>query len=211
MRLPISENAINAMAPAMLDSREPLLLPYGTHGHKLHVFTPPLSPRPAAQTSAILFFFGGAFIARPRRAGRGQRRLSPASVLPHFHPFSGGWRGGNPQQFIPHCKHPASRGMICAAAEYRTNAVIRECIDDAAAAVTTLRQHSAALRFDPERLVVSGGSAGGHLAIALCVCPVNDEINAARPNSCVVFNPNVTIVGLQRWAELTGFSPPDGN
>jgi acetyl esterase/lipase len=66
---------------------------------------------------------------------------------------------------------------------------------------------------------VSGGSAGGHLAIALCVCPVNDEINAARPNSCVVFNPNVTIVativvtivGLQRWAELTGFSPPDGN
>ena len=33
--------------------------------------------------------------------------------------FGGGWTGGNPQQFFPHCQHLAKRGMLAASAEYR--------------------------------------------------------------------------------------------
>ena len=164
---------------------DPVLLPYGDHGHNLRVFTPPTrNARGAAaasgSTSAIVFFFGG------------------------------GWRSGNPQQFEPHCRHLASRGMVCAAAEYRTNAVIRECIEDAGCAVAALRARADEFRFNPDRLVASGGSAGGHLAIALCVCPLEGPASEARPNACIGFNPNVTVCGLGRWAELTGFSPADG-
>ena len=100
--------------------------------------------------------------------------------------------------------------MVCAAVEYRTNGVIRECIEDAASAVAALRARAQEFHFNPARLIVSGGSAGGHLAIALCVCPLDEAASANRPNACIAFNPNVTIVGLRRWAELTGFSPADG-
>ena len=50
--------------------------------------------------------------------------------------------------------------MVCAAAEYRTNAVIRECIDDARCAVAALRARAEEFCFNPGRLTVSGGSAG---------------------------------------------------
>ena len=33
--------------------------------------------------------------------------------------FGGGWAGGNPEQFYPHCRHFSERGMVAAAAEYR--------------------------------------------------------------------------------------------
>src|SRR6056297_2009663 len=33
--------------------------------------------------------------------------------------FGGGWMNGNPEQFVPHCKHLASRGMVAAVADYR--------------------------------------------------------------------------------------------
>ena len=34
--------------------------------------------------------------------------------------FGGGWTGGNPKQFYPHCAELAARGMVAMAAEYRS-------------------------------------------------------------------------------------------
>ena len=33
--------------------------------------------------------------------------------------FGGGWNGGSPSQFYPHCAYLASRGMVAMAADYR--------------------------------------------------------------------------------------------
>ena len=33
--------------------------------------------------------------------------------------FGGGWNGGTPTQFIPHCRHLAQRGMVAITADYR--------------------------------------------------------------------------------------------
>ena len=33
--------------------------------------------------------------------------------------FGGGWNGGSPSQFYPHCDYLASRGMVAMSAEYR--------------------------------------------------------------------------------------------
>ena len=34
--------------------------------------------------------------------------------------FGGGWMGGDPVQFYPHCAYLAARGMVAMGAEYRT-------------------------------------------------------------------------------------------
>ena len=86
-------------------------------------------------------------------------------------------------------------GMVCACADYRTNRVLRECIDDATMAMRFLREHAAQLHLDPDRLIAAGGSAGGHVAAALAVCRVEAHTNA-RPNACVLFNPALDIMSL---------------
>ena len=92
----------------------------------------------------------------------------PAALL-LFH--GGGWRYGSPQQFYPQCAYFAERGITCFAAEYRLGPPntpdISGAISDAAAAFDYLRKNAAALKIDPDRIFVGGGSAGGHLAAAL--------------------------------------------
>ena len=34
--------------------------------------------------------------------------------------FGGGWVGGTPKQFYPHCEHLSKKGMLAISAEYRT-------------------------------------------------------------------------------------------
>lgn len=114
--------------------------------------------------------------------------------------FGGGWTGGSPSQFEPHCKHLASKGMVACAAEYRIKSKHKttpfECVADGKSAVRWIRQHAAELGIDPNRIVAGGGSAGGH--VAACTGTVvgfeerneNKEISSA-PNAMALFNPVV--------------------
>jgi len=83
--------------------------------------------------------------------------------------FGGGWNGGSPSQFYPHCDYLASRGMVAAAAEYRVKSrnktTPRECVKDGKSAVRWLRQHAGELGIDPKRVAAGGGSAGGHVLL----------------------------------------------
>jgi acetyl esterase len=88
-------------------------------------------------------------------------------ALIHF--FGGGFVRGVPTQSAGWAKQAAKLGMIGVAADYRV--LTRHgtdgtaCIADARAAVRWLQVHAAELGLDPKRIVVSGSSAGGHLAI----------------------------------------------
>ncbi|OAI48439.1 hypothetical protein AYO44_06910 [Planctomycetaceae bacterium SCGC AG-212-F19] len=111
--------------------------------------------------------------------------------------FGGGWTSGDVKQFEPQASYLASRGMVSARADYRVKSrhdvTPDACVQDAKSAVRWLRQNAATLGIDPDRIVASGGSAGGHIA-ACTACPgldadVDDLKISSRPNAMLLFNP----------------------
>jgi len=119
--------------------------------------------------------------------------------------FGGGWVGGNPQQFFPHCRHLASLGMVAISAEYRVRSrhgtTPFECVADGKSAVRYLRTHARELGLDPDRIVAGGGSAGGHVAACTATIDAYDEEGedisvSSRPNALVLFNPVVDTTKL---------------
>ncbi len=112
--------------------------------------------------------------------------------------FGGGWNGGSPSQFYPHCQYFASRGMVAISAEYRTkkshNVMPKLCVADGKSAVRWVRANAAKIGVDPDRLAIGGGSAGGHVATAVAACQELEEAPATPetsciPNALVLFNP----------------------
>lgn len=112
--------------------------------------------------------------------------------------FGGGWRGGSVNQFYPHCRYLASRGMVAIAAEYRVEnrnqTSPRECVMDGKSAIRWVREHAAELEVDPDRIAAGGGSAGGHVAAACATTVGFEEAGenpgiSCRPNALVLFNP----------------------
>ncbi|MEZ6104933.1 MAG: sulfatase-like hydrolase/transferase [Pirellulaceae bacterium] len=113
--------------------------------------------------------------------------------------FGGGWVGGTPNQFKPQSEFLAGHGMVGIRVEYRTidragadPPVI--CCQDAKSAMRYVRSHAAELGIDPDRIVASGGSAGGHLAAFTSMVDGIDDPNddtdvSPRANALVLFNP----------------------
>jgi acetyl esterase len=119
--------------------------------------------------------------------------------------FGGGWVGGSPEQFFPHCHYLATRGMVAISAEYRVKnrhgTTPVECIKDGKSAVRWVRAHAAELGVDPQKIVAGGGSAGGHVAACTATIPDMDEQGedtslSARPDALVLFNPAVDLARL---------------
>ena len=117
--------------------------------------------------------------------------------------FGGGWVGGSPLQFQRHAEYLAARGMVAVLADYRVinrhQVKATACVSDAKSAVRWIRQHAGDLGVDPDRIVASGGSAGGHLAASTAFLPDYDEPSedmtvSSKPNALVLFNP-VLILG----------------
>ena len=112
--------------------------------------------------------------------------------------FGGGWTGGLPSQFYPHCQHLAKQGMVAMSAEYRVKSRHKttpyECVKDGKSAVRYIRSHAAELGIDPNRVAAGGGSAGGHVAAATGTVPgLNEKGEDTKvscvPNALVLFNP----------------------
>jgi acetyl esterase/lipase len=123
-----------------------------------------------------------------------------------FH--GGGWNGGSPNQFHPHCRYLASRGMLAMSAEYRLKSVHGttpyECVADGKSAVRWIRENAGGLGIDPERIAAGGGSAGGHVATATATLTGFDEADedaavSSKPCALVLFNP-VFDNGPDGWA-----------
>lgn len=132
------------------------------------------------------------YIFRPENAKPDDKRPAIAFF------FGGGWSEGSPEQFLGQCKYFASRGMVAMAADYRVasrnKAKVVDCVADAKSAIRWVRQHAGELGVDPDRIVASGGSAGGHIAACTGVVPGLDEKGedakiSSQPNAMVLFNP----------------------
>ncbi|MBG29502.1 MAG: peptidase S9 [Opitutae bacterium] len=112
--------------------------------------------------------------------------------------FGGGWNGGNPAQFQPHCEYLASRGMVAITADYRVKSRQGtspfECVKDGKSAVRWIRENAKKLGVDPKRVAAGGGSAGGHVAAATGTVPGLEEEGedrsiSSKPDALVLFNP----------------------
>jgi acetyl esterase len=169
------------LAPTLLSTQAPPVAPQPTtiegaapHVYKtlggvelrLHVFK---TPRPAPNP-AIVFFFGG------------------------------GWTNGAVTQFVPQAKHLAERGMVAIVADYRVfdrhGTTPFEAMADAKSALRWVRTHSTELGVDSNRIVASGGSSGGHIALSAAIFDTFDDAGedattSSRPNVLVLFNPAV--------------------
>ena len=137
---------------------------------------------------------------------RKEKTPQPAIIF-----FSGGgWVKGFPEQFYPHCKYLASRGMVAMSAEYRVKnrhgTSHTACVEDGKAAVRWIRVHAAELGIDTDKITAGGASAGGH--VAACTALVDDFEHAdentkicSKPAALVLFNPVVDATHA-KWSGL---------
>lgn len=102
-------------------------------------------------------------LARPE-SGEGP---FPAVLCIH----GGGFRAGTREGYDDLVKRLAARGYVAVTVTYRLAPAYQfpAAIYDCKAAVRWLRANAAAYHIDPERIGVTGGSAGGHLAQFLAV------------------------------------------
>lgn len=134
----------------------------------------------------------------------------PGLIL--FH--GGGWGGGNLKQFRTACAYFASRGLVCATAEYRmltkeeTKALPagetrkRVCITDAKSAIRWFKQQAGEFGVDPDKIITGGGSAGGHISALATLNPgLNDPADPEGIDPTVVaylwFNPAFAVDDTQ--------------
>ncbi|MHC4181471.1 MAG: alpha/beta hydrolase, partial [Planctomycetota bacterium] len=114
--------------------------------------------------------------------------------------FGGGFRAGTPAQFLRHCEYFSSRGMVAITADYRVRSRHKttpaDSVEDGKSAMRYVRANAGRLGIDPQRIVASGGSAGG--MIAACVGTIrdagkNDQEKSVSytPNAMVLFNPAI--------------------
>jgi len=96
-------------------------------------------------------------LARPKGAGP-----FPAVVCIH----GGGFRAGKRESYDPLTVKLAQRGYVAVTVSYRLapKHQFPAAIHDVKAAVRWVRDNAAKLKIDPDRIGVTGGSAGGHLA-----------------------------------------------
>src|SRR5207244_268255 len=113
------------------------------------------------------------------------------------------WTNGSVKQFEPQAEYLATRGMVAIRADYRIKSKHEvtpvECVEDAHAAMRWVRKNAGMLGIDPNRIVASGGSAGGHLA----ACTADPDPRrgsthyavSSRPNALLLFNPVLNFDG----------------
>ncbi len=126
----------------------------------------------------------------------GWKKTDKRPVIVFFH--GGSWKGGSVRSFAVQAKYFASRGLVCANVDYRLKnkdgVTPDKCVEDARSAVRWVRANAAEFGIDPEKLITSGGSAGGHLAacaiIPKSVDAEDDDLSISTiPQAMVLFNP----------------------
>jgi acetyl esterase len=123
-------------------------------------------------------------------------RSGPRPAILFYH--GGAWTAGSPMQFYPWAQHYADLGWVAISAEYRingrhgTNAF--DAVADARAAYLYVQQHATELGIDPQRIILAGGSAGGHIAATVAMTPWPQRDDVPAPVTLVLLNPAVDTV-----------------
>jgi acetyl esterase len=121
------------------------------------------------------------------------------TAIVFFH--GGGWAYGTPSEFFTTCERYAKMGIVTFSVDYRLsieNGVAPsktispiECVMDAKSAIRWVRKNAEKYHIDKNKIVASGQSAGGHLA--LCTAMI-DDYNEKSDDLSVSCSPNAILL-----------------
>src|SRR6266481_9320968 len=132
-------------------------------------------------------------ILQPTAPSKGKR---PGVIVIH----GGGWTGGTKEsQVQPICLRYVEKGFVVANVEYRLAkaALAPAAVTDALNAAQWFRKHAKEYNVDTKRIVVTGGSAGGHLALMVGMTPKSAKLGPPAKVAAVVNFYGITDVGDQ--------------
>ena len=103
---------------------------------------------------------------------KGRERRKTAILFIH----GGGWQGGARSEFAPWAQSMAAKGYVSASMDYRLTPKARfpQPLEDVREAIAWMKANAGQYDFDPDRLVLVGYSAGGHLALMAGLEPQNN-------------------------------------
>lgn len=122
--------------------------------------------------------------------------------------FGGGWTKGVPA--VGFSSWATRQGMVAVAADYRTKnrygTSPLESVADGRAAFRFVQDHARDWGIDPKKIVVHGGSAGGHVALWTAIAPTPpgsspDEAPLSRPWALILVSP------VSDTSKETGYTP----
>lgn len=144
------------------------------------------------------------FVFKPKGWKEDDRR--PALVF--F--FGGGWTKGTPERSAGYARWAATLGMVGIAPDYRTKERFGtsplESVADGRAALRWIEDHADTLGIDPQKIVVGGSSAGGHVALWTAIehTPPGSATNEApriKPVALILVSP------VSDTSPATGYTP----
>lgn len=139
----------------------------------------------------------------------------PGEVRPCvFFIHGGGW-GGHPRSLAAQATYFQRRGYCTVSIHFRApkgDLTPHDTLRDARKAWRWMVEHGRDHGIDPDRVVVSGGSAGGHLSLALSTIALDDDsVVDPVPKGMVLFNPVIDLVdgwaGGQKKCKQAGIDP----
>ena len=173
----------------------------GDGGHDVNVHRP--SPRLHPPVVEAMTYVGAEgdelplLVTRPEPGGR------PPIVL-DLH--GGAWTWFSPGVDVVWCRALAERGYVVVAAGFRSaiEAPWPGPFADQQAALAWVRKHADDLGGDPDRIVVIGGSTGGHAAL---LTGIHGDIDGERPAAVVALWPVADVPGRYQLVVDARFDP----
>lgn len=95
-----------------------------------------------------------------------EKLKSDSGIILYIH--GGGWVGGDKEVHHPDCRHFCSLGYVAATMNYRYvdgNVSISDELDDITSAISAIKEKCKKYGINAEKVILSGGSAGGHLSL----------------------------------------------
>lgn len=121
-----------------------------------------------------------------------------------FH--GGSWSKGKPDWFFSTAEAYAKKGWVVGVVEYRIKAKQGtypfEAVKDAKSAIRWIRENAQKYNIDPNKIVATGNSAGGHLSLATALI---ENWNERTDNLKISAKPNIIIVNAGVY-DLTNYS-----
>ncbi|HEX7716926.1 MAG TPA: alpha/beta hydrolase [Marmoricola sp.] len=161
--------------------------------------------RPEVERIADINYRDGGSRARLDIYRRRDIDLRDAPVLVQVH--GGGWTiGDKSQQGLILMNRMAARGWICVAMNYRLapRHPFPAQIEDVKRALAWTREHIASYGGDPSYLVITGGSAGGHLAALAALTPGAPEYQPGFEDADTAVSACVPFYGVYDLGGITG-------
>ncbi|HSO85915.1 MAG TPA: alpha/beta hydrolase [Draconibacterium sp.] len=140
----------------------------------------------------------------------------PAPLLVFVH--GGGWKGGKRSDYLVYLVDFAEKGYVTATVSYRlkNDSIYPACVQDVSDAMHFLFSNAAKYGYDPDRVAMIGGSAGGHLVLMTTydfkepTIPLDSVYLANRPHKIKavvdIYGPvDMTTPYAQTQGLVTGF------